>query len=218
MTTIDIDQAIALLREKVKDFQVPIVDLVQAQTEEPWKVLVATILSARTNDLTTAVAVKKLFKRVKDVQQLADLSLVQLEKLIFPVGFYRNKAKFLKQLPGVLDDKFRGKIPDDIDSLVKLPGVGRKTANLVVAVAFGKPAICVDTHVHRISNRWGYVQTKNPEKTEFALREKLPKKYWIEYNDLLVSFGQHLCRPISPVCSQCPVEKFCDRVGVKTHR
>lgn len=212
--TIDIDQAIVLLREKVKDFQVPIVDLVQAQTKEPWKVLVATILSARTNDLTTAAAVKKLFKRVTDVRQLADLSLVQLEKLIFPVGFYRNKAKFLKQLPGVLSDKFKGTIPDDIDSLVQLPGVGRKTANLVVAVAFGKPAICVDTHVHRIMNIWNYINTETPLETEMALRKKLPERHWTTINSILVAYGQSVCRPISPHCDHCIIQSLCPQRGV----
>jgi endonuclease-3 len=146
------------------------------------------------------------------------LSAKKIEKAIFPVGFYRVKAQTIREICRTLIDKYSGKVPDDIDELLKLKGVGRKTANLVVTLGYRKPGICVDTHVHRISNRWGYVGTKNPEKTEFALRAKLPKRYWIEYNDLLVSFGQHLCRPISPVCSQCPVRRYCDRVGVKVRR
>jgi exodeoxyribonuclease III len=214
MKRIDIDKAIPLVEAITKGLKVPIVDLVQAQTEEPWKVLVATILSSRTNDMTTAAAVTKLFKKVADVQQLADLSLEQLEKLIFPVGFYRNKAKFLQQLPGVLNERFDGIIPDDIDSLVKLPGVGRKTANLVVTIAFGKPAICVDTHVHRIMNIWNYVNTKTPLETEMALREKLPQKYWLAINSILVAYGQSICRPISPHCHDCVINTLCPKQGV----
>ena len=210
---IDIDKAMPQLMEAVKDLQVPYVDLVQAQTREPWKVLVATILSARTNDITTAAAVTKLFKKVETLPQLAKLPLKQLERLIFPVGFYRNKAKFLKQLPGVLEEKFDGEIPQDVESLTKLPGVGRKTANLVVAVA-----ICVDTHVHRIMNIWRYVDTKTPLETEMALREKLPKKYWIPVNSVLVSYGQSVCRPVSPRCDECAITSICPKHGVKPRK
>lgn len=214
MKTINIDKAVPLVAEKVKDLHVPIVDLVQAQTKEPWKVLVATILSSRTNDNTTAAAVKKLFKKVKTVNQLAQLSLEQLERLIYPVGFYRNKAKYLQKLPQALKDKFDGIIPDDVESLTKLPGVGRKTANLVVAVAFNKPAICVDTHVHRIMNIWNYVQTETPLETEMALRKKLPEKYWITINSILVAYGQSICRPISPHCDSCVINSLCPKKGV----
>jgi endonuclease III len=146
------------------------------------------------------------------------LTAKKIEKLIYPVGFYKTKAKNIREICRTLINKYDGKVPDDIDELLKFKGVGRKTANLVVTLGYKKPGICVDTHVHRISNRWGYVKTKTPEKTEFALREKLPKQYWIEYNDLLVSFGQHLCRPISPLCSQCPIVKYCRQVEVKVRR
>ena len=146
------------------------------------------------------------------------LSAKRIEKLIYPVGFYKTKAKNILEICRRLINEYEEKVPDEIDELLKLKGVGRKTANLVVTLGYKKPGICVDTHVHRISNRWGYVQTKTPEKTEVALREKLPKQYWIEYNDLLVSFGQHLCRPISPLCSQCPVIKYCRQVDVKVRR
>ncbi|MFC1762391.1 exodeoxyribonuclease III [Planctomycetota bacterium] len=211
---IDIDKAMPLLADKVKDLQVPIVDLLQAQTGEPWKVLVATILSARTNDMTTAAAVTKLFKKVATLEQLADLSLKAIEKLIYPVGFYRNKAKYLQQLPGALQEQFDGIIPQDVESLTQLPGVGRKTANLVVAVAFNKPAICVDTHVHRMMNIWQYVETKTPLETEMALRDKLPQKYWIEINSILVAYGQSICRPVSPRCDACVIGSLCPKHGV----
>lgn len=214
MKTIDIDRAIPLLAERVKDFQTPIVDLVQAQTKEPWKVLVATILSSRTNDLTTTEAVKKLFKRVDSLAELAKLPLKTIERLIFPVGFYRNKAKYLKQLHGVLEEKFNGVIPDDIDSLLKLPGVGRKTANLVVTVGFNQPGICVDTHVHRIMNIWNYVRTQTPLETEMALRRKLPEHYWIPINSILVAYGQSVCRPVSPHCDACVISSICPQKGV----
>lgn len=214
MTAIDIDKAIPLIAEKVKGLQVPIVDLVQAQTQESWKVLVATILSARTNDITTAAAVTKLFKKATTLEELAHLSCKQIEKLIYPVGFYRSKAKFLQQLPGTLEELFAGKIPEDVESLTKLPGVGRKTANLVVAVAFKKPAICVDTHVHRIMNIWRYVESKTPLETEMILRDKLPRKYWIDINSILVAYGQSICRPVSPRCDECVVASLCPKIGV----
>ena len=146
------------------------------------------------------------------------LTAKTIERTIFPVGFYRTKAKAIREICRILIHDYSGKVPDEIDELLKFKGVGRKTANLVVTLGYRKPGICVDTHVHRISNRWGYVNTATPEKTEFALRDKLPKPYWIEYNDLLVSFGQYLCRPISPVCSQCPVERYCLKKGVTISR
>jgi endonuclease-3 len=146
------------------------------------------------------------------------LSPAKIEKTIYPVGFYRTKARNILTVCRVLIDEHGGKVPDDMDELLKLPGVGRKTANLVVTVGYAKPGICVDTHVHRISNRWGYIKTTTPEKTEFALRAKLPDRYWIEYNNLLVNFGQHLCRPISPLCTKCPIKKYCPQIGVTLRR
>src|SRR3990172_10061639 len=146
------------------------------------------------------------------------LSTRKIERTIYPVGFYRTKAKTIREICRTLIENYAGRVPDEIDELLKLKGVGRKTANLVVTLGYRKPGICVDTHVHRISNRWGYLRTKNPKETEFALREKLPKQYWMEYNELLVSFGQQLCRPISPMCSQCPAERYCDKAGVTVHR
>jgi endonuclease-3 len=175
-------------------------------------------LSLRTQDATTAKASRRLFAIADSPQAMIKLTTKEIEKLIYPVGFYRTKAKNIREICRILINQYRGEVPDDIDKLLRLNGVGRKTANLVVTLGYHKPGICVDTHVHRISNRWGYVKTKTPEKTEFALRAKLPNQYWIEYNDLLVSFGQHLCRPISPICSQCPVRKYCRQIGVTVTR
>ena len=151
-------------------------------------------------------------------ETMVRFSAKKIEQVIFPVGFYRTKAKTILEICRNLNENYRGRVPDEIDELLKFKGVGRKTANLVVTLGYNKPGICVDTHVHRISNRWGYVKTATPEKTEVALRQKLPKQYWIEYNDLLVSFGQQLCRPISPLCSQCPVAKYCSQIGVTVKR
>jgi len=184
----------------------------------PFRVLISCILSLRTQDQTTAVASKKLFALADTPETMRRLPEQKIAKTIYPVGFYRTKAKVIRDICETLVRDYRGAVPDEIDELLKLKGVGRKTANLVVTLGYRKPGICVDTHVHRISNRWGYVRTKDPKETEFALRAKLPRQYWIEYNDLLVTFGQQLCRPISPQCTICPVEKFCDKVGVKVHR
>ena len=215
---VDIDSIYLTLKKETKNYKVPVVDLVEIQTKDPFKVLLATILSARTKDETTLKAVKKLFPKVKKPSDLNKLSKENIEKLIYPVGFYHNKAEHLKKFPLVLKREFNNIIPSTVEELVKLPGVGRKTANLVVAVAFNKPAICVDTHVHTITNRLGYVHTKNPLKTELQLRKKLPKKYWITFNSILVAFGQNLCRPVSPFCSKCPINRYCNKVGVTTHR
>ena len=186
--------------------------------QSPFRVLISCILSLRTQDATTAKASHRLFALADSPETMLKLTAKKIEKLIYPVGFYRTKAKNILEICQTLIDRYAGQVPDSIDELLKFRGVGRKTANLVVTLGYRKAGICVDTHVHRISNRWGYVKTATPEKTEFALRDKLPKKYWIEFNDLLVSFGQHLCRPISPVCSQCPIAKYCSRVGVSLKR
>lgn len=212
--TFPIDTVIPLLERAVADYQVPVVDLIAAQTRDPFKVLTATILSARTKDEVTAAAVRRLFARAKTPAELARLELPELEKIIYPVGFFRNKAQYLHKLPAVLEEGFGGQVPDTMEGLLSLPGVGRKTANLVLAVAFNKAAICVDTHVHRIMNIWGYVQTSTPLQTEMALREKLPQKYWISINSILVAFGQELCRPISPHCDRCPIGELCPKICV----
>jgi len=218
MKLVDISKVYGVLKREVVNYNVPVVDMIEIQTQDPFKVLTATILSARTKDETTVEACKRLFAKVKKTTDLNKLSTKEIEKLIFPVGFYNNKARFLKNLPGVLKAEFNNKIPQTIDELTKLPGVGRKTANLVIAVAFKKPAVCVDTHVHTVMNRLGYVKTKNPLETEMALRKKLPKRYWVTFNSMVVAFGQNICRPVSPWCSKCPVRQWCNRVGVKVSR
>ena len=214
----DIHSAIKILRREVPKWETPIVTLMAETYQSPFRVLISCILSLRTQDATTAKASHRLFALADSPETMLKLTAKKMEKLIYPVGFYKTKAKNIHEICRILINQDRGEVPDDIDELLKFKGVGRKTANLVVTVGFDKPGICVDTHVHRISNRWGYVKTATPEKTEFALRDKLPKKYWIEFNDLLVSFGQHLCRPISPVCSQCPIAKYCSRIGVTVTR
>ena len=197
------------LKKAYDENRAPIMDLMAAQTPDPFRILVGTILSSRTQDATTAAAVEKLFSRIKTPAQLAALSVDKIEALIFPVGFYHVKAKVLKRLPAVLDSTFGGNVPDEIDDLCKLPGVGRKTANLVRTLAFRKHAMCVDVHVHRISNRLGLVQTQTPLETEMALRETLPRRYWMDWNALLVAFGQTRCRPVRPRCGGCPAAKWC---------
>jgi endonuclease III len=218
MTDRQIHQAIRILRRQVSKWETPIVTLMAETYASPFRVLISCILSLRTQDQTTAVASKRLFALADAPETMRRLSEQKIAKTIYPVGFYRTKAKVIRDICETLVRDYRGAVPDEIDELLKLKGVGRKTANLVVTLGYRKPGICVDTHVHRISNRWGYVRTKDPKETEFALRAKLPRQYWIEYNDLLVTFGQQLCRPISPQCTICPVEKFCDKVGVKVHR
>jgi len=215
----NIDRFLKIVAAEVADKKVPVVDLIAVQTEDPYKVLTATILSARTKDETTAAAAEKLFAKAPTIEALATLSQKVIEKLIYPVGFYKNKAKYLKELPAALE-KYNSLVPDTIEELIKLPGVGRKTANLVRCVAFKKPAICVDTHVHRIMNIWKYVDTKTPEQTEKALRSKLPAKHWMTVNSILVAFGQSTCKPLGPRCDICPLERECPQKGVtprKTH-
>lgn len=185
---------------------------------DPFKILISCLLSLRTQDKTTGSASERLFALAPNAETLSGLPVKVIEETIYPVGFYRVKAKRIKEISRALLEKYSSKVPDELNELLKLKGVGRKTANLVLTLGFKKPGICVDTHVHRITNRWGYVQTKTPEKTEYALREKLPSKYWLEINGLVVAFGQGICRPVSPLCSQCTIKMFCDRVGVKVHR
>jgi endonuclease III len=214
----DIHKIIKTLRKEIRRFEVPIVTEVSQRRHDPFEVLVTTILSLRTKDEVTRAAARRLLEKVHSLRDIIDISEQELARLIFPVGFYKTKAKNLKNISKDLIEKFEGKVPDDLDELLKLKGVGRKTANLVITLAFGKPGICVDTHVHRVSNRLGYVATKTPEATEMALREKLPRQYWIEYNDLLVTWGQNICRPISPFCSKCAIRPYCKQVRVVTHR
>ena len=202
------------LKAEFRAHAAPIIELIEAQTHDPFCVLVGTILSARTKDACTAGAVKRLFAAMKKhggttPAALERLSVGEIEKLIYPVGFYHDKARHLKTLPKTLDEKFGGVLPNTVEELCELPGVGRKTANLTVAVGFDLPAICVDVHVHRISNRLGLVKTKTPLETEMALRKLLPVKYWKTWNSHIVSFGQTRCGPLRPKCEGCPIRGFC---------
>jgi len=179
---------------------------------DPYLVLIACILSLRTNDKTTYPATLRMLKLAKTPKEMKKVEVNDLAKAIYPVGFYENKARQIIELSRIIDEDLGGKCPDEIEDLIKFNGVGRKTANLVLSRGFNKPAICVDVHVHRIFNRLGYVKTKNPEETEFALRAKLPKKYWIDINTLLVTHGQNCCKPQKPDCSNCPIEKYCAKI------
>jgi endonuclease III len=214
----DIHKIIAILRSEIRNMNVPIVTEISHRSRDPFHVLISTILSLRTKDEVTRQAATRLLEKARGPEDLLRLPEEDIARLIFPVGFYKTKAKTLKQICRDLIDNYGGKVPGDLDELLKLKGVGRKTANLVVTLAFHKPGICVDTHVHRVSNRLGYVKTKTPEQTEIALRKKLPEEYWIEYNDLLVTWGQNICRPISPFCSRCAVLPYCRQVGVVRNR
>ncbi|MEM4261061.1 MAG: endonuclease III [Candidatus Woesearchaeota archaeon] len=218
MKNINIDKIYSILKKESHKYKAPVIDFIQIQTNDPFKILVSTMLSARTKDSVTAKASMQLFTKVKKLIDLEKISQKDIETLIYPVGFYKVKAKHLKELPKILKQKFNNKIPDNVDKLLELPGVGRKTANLVVALGFKKLAICVDTHVHRIMNRIGYVKTKNSLQTERVLRKKLPKKYWIKINSLLVGYGQNICTPISPKCSKCKIIKYCNQINVTTMR
>jgi endonuclease III len=218
MTPKQLHAAITILRQEVPHWDAPVVTLMAQEKREPYRVLISTLLSLRTQDQTTAKASQRLFALADTPQTMLLLDRQTIEQAIYPVGFYRNKAGQILEISQRLLAEFGGRVPDDIDTLTTFHGVGRKTANLVLAEGYGIPAICVDTHVHRISNRWGYVQTKDPLATEMALRQKLPRQYWIEYNPTLVALGQHLCKPTSPICTMCPVAQFCKRVGVQRSR
>ena len=213
----DIHSIIKILKKEIKNWKEPIVTEI-SRTRDPFKVLVSCLLSLRTKDETTAGAARRLFSLGDTPEKILKIDAEKLARTIYPVGFYKTKAKTIHALCETLLRDHGGKVPDEIDDLLKLKGVGRKTANLVVTLGYGKPGICVDTHVHRISNRLGYVKTKTPEETEWRLRETLPRKYWIDYNDLLVTYGQNICRPISPFCSRCPIAVHCQRVGVEKCR
>jgi len=218
MRNADIHPVIRILRREVRQWQEPVVGAVAKESCDPFRILIACVLSLRTKDQTTAEASRRLFALAENPAAMLRLPLPRIARTIYPVGFYRTKAKHIQAICRRLLTEFEGRVPDSIEALVTLPGVGRKTANLVVTVGYGKPGICVDTHVHRITNRWGYVSTKTPEQTEETLRRKLPPRYWITFNDLLVPYGQNLCQPVSPFCSRCKIERYCDRVGVTKSR
>ena len=207
---IDIDKIVKLLKD-AKQPQSEFVKLMDS-FKNPYLVLIACILSLRTNDKTTFPATLRMLELAKTPKEMKNVSVEDLSKAIYPVGFYENKAKQIIELSKIIDEELNGQVPDEIEDLIKFKGVGRKTANLVLSLGFNKPAICVDVHVHRIFNRLGYIKTKTPEETEFALREKLPQKYWIDINTLLVTHGQNVCKPIKPKCSECPIARYCAKI------
>lgn len=210
MNTTNIGKVVKGLQE-AKQPQSEFVKLMDS-FKNPYLVLIACILSLRTNDRTTYPATLRMLELAKTPQEMMNVSEEDLAKAIYPVGFYKNKAGQIIELSRLIVEKYDGKVPDSIEELCKFRGVGRKTANLVMTLGFGVPAICVDVHVHRIFNRLGYLKTKDPEETEFALREKLPVKYWIPINSLLVTHGQNVCKPLKPMCEVCPVCKYCDKL------
>lgn len=214
-----IHAAVRILKREIRRWEEPVVGVVAKESNrDPFLILISTLISLRTKDKTTREAGDRLFALARTPVTMLQLPLKKIEQAIYPAGFYRTKSKSIHEICRRLLDQHAGKVPDSIDELVNLPGVGRKTANLVVTIGFGKPGICVDIHVHRISNRWGYIKTKTPEESENALRRKLPKQYWITYNDLLVPYGQNLCLPVSPLCSTCKLTDLCDQVGVTRSR
>jgi endonuclease-3 len=214
-----ITAALRIVKREIRQWEEPVLGVVARESNrDPFRILISCLLSLRTKDKTTNEASARLYALAHQPATMLELPLRKIERAIYPVGFYRTKAKSIHAICRRLLDVYGGIVPESIDELVTLSGVGRKTANLVVTVAYGKPGICVDIHVHRISNRWGYVRTKTPEETEQALRRKLPAQHWITFNDLLVPYGQHLCQPVSPFCSQCKLTEYCDRVGVTRSR
>lgn len=214
----DISRIISILKKEYPGWNVPAVTLEAETTGDPFRVLISTVLSLRTKDETTAAASGRLFALAGTPEAMLALDEKEIAEAIYPVGFYKTKAKNILGICRELIQRHGSRVPDDLDELLKLKGVGRKTANLVLTLGYGKPGICVDTHVHRISNRLGYIETRTPYDTEMELRRKLPAKHWIDYNSLLVAFGQHLCRPVSPKCSICPVEAYCGKAGVGKSR
>jgi endonuclease-3 len=219
MQEVQIHPAIRIVKREIRRWQEPVVGVIAREFDrDPFLILVSCLLSLRTKDKATREASARLFALAQTPATMLKLPLRKIERTIYPVGFYRTKARSIHRICRRLLDEYGGRVPDSIDELLTLPGVGRKTANLVVTVGYGKPGICVDIHVHRITNRWGYINTNTPDETEAALRKKLPKRYWITFNDLLVPYGQNLCQPVSPFCSRCKLMELCDRVGVTRSR
>jgi endonuclease III len=218
MNDSDISRIIGVLKRELGKWETPIVTLMAEEGLGPFQILISTILSSRTKDDVTAAASERLFHLASTPEKMLRLSEEKIMKAIYPVGFYRTKARNIIRACRDLVDIYKSRVPDSLDELMKLPGVGRKTANLVVSLGFNGEGLCVDTHVHRISNRLGYVRTRTPEETEMKLRGKLPRRYWAVYNTIMVAHGQNICKPLSPFCSRCPVFKYCDRVGVARKR
>jgi endonuclease-3 len=209
---------IKILKKELDTGTLPVVSHLADHQRGPFVILISTLLSLRTKDEVTAVATDRLFELASTPEEMLKVPLGEIARTIYPVGFYRVKAKTIHHVCKELIERFDSRVPDNLDDLLSIKGVGRKTANLVVSMAYGKDAICVDTHVHRISNRLGYVRTKTPDETELALRRKLPRRHWIIYNTVMVAFGRKTCKPVSPLCSQCPISGYCDRIGVTLSR
>jgi len=214
----DIHRFMAVLKDHYRAWQAPVITLIAERGASPFEILVSTLLSLRTKDQVTAAASRRLLAVAKTPREMLVLDSGAIGGLIYPVGFWKTKAQRLREISAILIQRYDGQVPSDLDQLLTLPGVGRKTANLVRVEGFGLEGICVDTHVHRISNRVGYVRTRTPEQTEMRLRHKLPRPYWVGYNEILVAFGQTICQPVSPWCSRCPAIELCRRVGVNRSR
>jgi len=212
-----VNKILLLVERQMKEFKIPWVTEV-SQKKSPYKVLISCLLSLRTKDKTTEEACRRLFKVASTPKKMIKIPLLKLEKIIYPVGFYRNKAKVIRNISKRILEEFKGKVPHNLEDLLKLKGVGRKTANLVLGLGCNIPSVCVDTHVHRISNRIGLVNTNGPLKTEEELKKIFPKNYWIRLNTILVAFGQNVCLPVSPLCSRCRINNYCQRKGVKRFR
>jgi len=210
-----IREVVRILRREIRQWPVPAIG---HYVETPFTVLISCILSLRTQDKTTNAASERLFAIAATPERMLATPVGTIERVIYPVSFYRVKSRTIHAISEQLLTRYKGRVPSRMEDLLELPGVGRKTANIVITLGFHKAGIAVDTHVHRISNRLGYVRTKTPEDTEMALRRKLPRRYWIRFNDLLVTYGQNLCKPISPVCSRCKIAPYCRRVGVTISR
>lgn len=217
-TPFDIDRFMKILGEQYRSWNAPVITLIANRGASPFEILISTLLSLRTKDAVTGQAAARLLAVAATPGEMLTLDEARIRELIYPVGFYATKARRILEICRILLAQHGGRVPETIEALTRLPGVGRKTANLVLVEGFGKEAICVDTHVHRISNRIGYVRTKSPDNTEAALRRKLPRRHWLRYNEILVAFGQTICRPVSPLCSRCPVALMCPRIGVAKSR
>lgn len=205
-----ISKTIEILKRNSANFKSPVVTEIAGRTKDPFKVLISCLLSLRTKDAVTWKASERLFKIADTPEKISALSLEEIERAIYPVGFYRTKAKRIKEISKILKEKYNSRVPNDFNELLKLKGVGRKTANIVMVYGFGKEGLPIDTHCHRIPNRLGWIKTKKPEDTEKALRKLIPKKYWFEFNDLFVQFGQNICKPLKPMCNICPIKGYCD--------
>jgi len=219
MKRADIHAVYQILEDEYRNMEEPSVTKISKQTKrDPFRVLISCLISLRTKDEVTLEASVRLFQKADNPSDMVQMDEDEIAKLIYPAGFYKTKSVTIKNICRVLLDEYNGKVPEEIDELVKLKGVGRKTANLVVVEGYGRPAVCVDTHVHRIFNRLGYVKTKNADKTETELRKHLPKEYWVRINEILVAYGRTICKPVSPHCSSCRLSEYCDKVSVATRR